>query len=422
MGGEMNILVVDENPAARLFLREMLPEEEGDWNVEVVKREQVMLDRLAQRSYDVVVADFRRFGFSGSDLVKRVKSFGSSTRVLIMTAYDYEEMGLEDRRRFFVYKYITGPLGEGRPTRIVQQKWAEMAVSKKGLLILSDERLASITKRLGDLRLDIGAQQIILADIVGDLITYVGDIRKLDTDTFIPVVAIGLASSFELSSYFQEKWLGFNLNYHEGERYAVYSANVGTELFLTFVFDQRVRTSKVGTVWYYSKRVIEELLLMIGSQEEEQSASEETGHDLAVGVADLAAAEPEQVLVPELQPVETPPYQPEPAAPLGQEPAGVGKGQLLDFSGFGLEQAIAQGLIDPAVMGLSSAIGAPGEEEGLDLGLEGADLLDGESQPAGEASDDGLFTGFGIEEAIKRGLIDPKVLGVMEQQRDQNRS
>ena len=99
----MNILVADGNPAAQLFLREMLPEEEGTWNVEVVRKEQAMLDCLAQRPYDVVVADFRRFGFSGSNLVKQVKSVASSTRVLIMTAYDYEEMGVEDRRRFFVY-------------------------------------------------------------------------------------------------------------------------------------------------------------------------------------------------------------------------------------------------------------------------------------------------------------------------------
>ena len=104
---------------------------------------------------------------------------------------------------------------------------------------------------------------------------------------------------------------------------------------------------------------------------------------------------------------------------------------FLDFSVFGLEQAMAQGLIDPAAIVMSLEANVPAEEEALDLcGLgtgQGAPAeteapAADDSQPASENPDEGLFSGFGIEEAIKRGLIDPKSLGMTRRGTDRGQS
>jgi predicted regulator of Ras-like GTPase activity (Roadblock/LC7/MglB family) len=141
-----------------------------------------------------------------------------------------------------------------------------MVVSEKGLLILSDERFNAITKCLSNLRFETGAQCILLADIVGQLIAEVGLTEGLDITTLVSLLAGGFATTFEMSKHLGEK-AAFNLNFHEGAAYDIYSANVGDELFLTLISDRRVQTSRIGMVWLYTKRAIRELLEITATSE-----------------------------------------------------------------------------------------------------------------------------------------------------------
>jgi hypothetical protein len=141
----------------------------------------------------------------------------------------------------------------------VQEALKDMVVSEKGLLILSDERFNAITKCLSNLRFETGAQCILLANIVGQLIAEVGLTEGLDTTTLVSLLAGGFATTFEMSRHLGERE-AFNLNFHEGTAYEVYSANVGDKLLLTLIFDRRTQTSRIGMVWLYTKRTIRDLL------------------------------------------------------------------------------------------------------------------------------------------------------------------
>ena len=413
MATDNRILVADGTRGVDFLLRDMLLEE-TNCAVDVVQGGREALEQLEQHAYDMVIANLRRLDPTGLELVQKVRSIYRTARVMLMTAYDYEEVGVEGKRRFIVYDHLTKPLQQGESVNSADVIYGKMAISQKGILILSDERLAAITQQLANLRGDIEAQSIILANIVGDLITYVGPIKGMDLDSFLPLVAIGLAASSEMRNYFNEKELGFNLNYHEGERYAVYSANVGSELLLAMLYDHNVRKSKVGTVWYYSKRAIEDLLEAltppkpIGGEllaQIEEEISERDGLDL---FSAAMRAKP-QVSRPELTPV------------------GLGE----EGESFGLEEAIAQGLISPELLrGIDEAVEQ--EPSGLEVDTEPepeAEPLiaretevpaeEPETEPAAiaETTDeqeqtDSLFTGFGLEEAIARGLVDPALLGL----------
>jgi CheY-like chemotaxis protein len=406
------ILVADGTRGTDFLLQDMLPEETR-CAVDVVRGGEEALEQLRQQNYDMVIADLRRLDPTGLELVQRVRSIYRTTRVMLMTAYDYEELGVEGKRRFIVYDHLTKPLQRGESVKSADQIYGKMAISQKGILILSDERLAAITQQLSNLRSDIAAQSVILANIVGDLITYVGPIKGMDLDSFIPLVAIGLAASSEMRNYFNETELGFNLNYHEGERYAIYSANVGSELLLAMLYDHNVRKSKVGTVWYYSKRAIEDLLeaLMppepIGGDlltEIEEETLEKEGLDL---FSAAMKAKP-QVSRSELAPVG-----------LGEE------GQ-----GFSLEEAIAQGLIPPDLLRgmdevserepLSPEVDTEPEPESEPLTAREteAPAEEPEAEPAAvtETTDEEEqiepTSTFSLQEAIARGLIDPAILGL----------
>jgi hypothetical protein len=148
----------------------------------------------------------------------------------------------------------------------VQEALKDMAVSEKGLLILSDERFNAITKCLSNLRFETGAQCILLADIVGQLIAKVGLTEGLNVTTLVSLLAGDFATTSEMSKYLGESE-AFNLNFHEGSAYDIYSANVGDKLFLTLIFDRRVQTSRIGIVWLYTKRAIRELLEITATSE-----------------------------------------------------------------------------------------------------------------------------------------------------------
>lgn len=410
MAIKSRILVADETHGTEFLLKDMLPEDETGCAVDVVRGGKEALEQLGQQGYDMVIANLRRLDPPGLELVQKVRSVYRRTRVMLMTAYDYEEVGVEGKRRFIVYDHLTKPLQQGESVKSADRLYGKMAISQKGILILSDECLAAITQQLAALRGDIEAQSIILANIVGDLITYVGPIKGMDLDSFIPLVAIGLAASSEMRNYFNEKELGFNLNYHEGERYAVYSANVGSELLLAMLYDHNVRKSKVGTVWYYSKRAIEDLLASLTPPEPiggelltqiEEETLEKEGLDL------FSAAMK--------------------AKPQVARPGLLGLGE--EGEGFSLEEAIAQGLISPDLLrGMDEAL----EQEPLGLEVETEPESEAElsaareaEMPAGgpevqpeagagasEERETASVSTFSLQEAIAQGLIDPALLGL----------
>jgi len=259
------ILIVDDEKKVAFFLQESL-EDLGD-NYEVVSAEtaETALQRIESQTFDLIITDLRMPGINGLELLKRVREISPETRTILITAYGSDEVEAE-ARRLEAYSYFTKPFHIEDFMVTVQEALRDMVVSEKGLLILSDERFNAITKCLSKLRFETGAQCILLANIVGQLIAEVGLTAGLDISTIVSLLAGGFATTFEMSRHLRERET-FNLNFHEGTAYDVYSANVGEKLFLTLLFDRRVQTSRIGMVWLYTKRAIRELLEITATSE-----------------------------------------------------------------------------------------------------------------------------------------------------------
>ncbi len=259
------ILIVDDEKKVAFFLQESL-EDLGD-NYEVVSAEtaETALQRIESQTFDLIITDLRMPGINGLELLKRVREISPETRTILITAYGSDEVEAE-ARRLEAYSYFTKPFHIEDFMVTVQEALRDMVVSEKGLLILSDERFNAITKCLSKLRFETGAQCILLANIVGQLIAEVGLTAGLDISTIVSLLAGGFATTFEMSRHLRERET-FNLNFHEGTAYDVYSANLGEKLFLTLIFDRRVQTSRIGMVWLYTKRAIRELLEITATSE-----------------------------------------------------------------------------------------------------------------------------------------------------------
>ncbi|MFQ5886564.1 MAG: roadblock/LC7 domain-containing protein, partial [Anaerolineae bacterium] len=153
---------------------------------------------------------------------------------------------------------------------------------EKVISTLSPHRFEALYNCLSDLRFEVGAQCVLLADISGELVAEAGVTMELDTATLVSLLAGGYASTFEMARQLGES-RSFNLNFHEGERYDIYSSNVGDDFLLVILCDRQVGPSRVGVVWLYAKRSIEKLLDIM-AQEEGIEAREALGEEFGTSL------------------------------------------------------------------------------------------------------------------------------------------
>jgi hypothetical protein len=119
-----------------------------------------------------------------------------------------------------------------------------------------------LQRRLDSLRVDTGAMHLTLATTVGEILFSAGDGRQFDLKKLMGIVADNLSNSFLLADE-----LGatepFTLQYHMGDDFEFYCANVGRGHFLTLFFDMASRRGRIGTIWVFTQRAIKDLLTML---------------------------------------------------------------------------------------------------------------------------------------------------------------
>ncbi len=261
-----NILIVEDEPKVAYFLQESLESTSQNYKVVCAASGEDALNQVSHSLFDLVVSDLRMPGINGLELLQRVRDRNPFTRTILITAYGSDEVEAETRR-LQTYRYFTKPFPIEDFTTAVKQALDE-GVSRKmsGLLMLSGERFDKISQRLSDLRYEVGAQCVLLSDDAGQVLTEVGFAENLPLGHVVSLMSSSLAHTAELAQQLHEE-RSFNLHYHEGARYDIYIANIGDHLYITSIFDRRQGASRVGMVWLYTKRAVQDVLYLIASEE-----------------------------------------------------------------------------------------------------------------------------------------------------------
>ena len=118
--------------------------------------------------------------------------------------------------------------------------------------------LEQAIQRLQDLRFEVGAQVVWLADRAGHVLAEAGMIERVVPGEMVEVVNRSFDSSLQLVQQLRED-RSFNLVYHEGARFDIYSSNIDHERFIVLVFDRRQGPNRIGVVWLYTKRAVQDL-------------------------------------------------------------------------------------------------------------------------------------------------------------------
>ncbi len=281
------ILVVDDEANVAFFIREGLAELGAGYEIETASSGEEALRKMAESPFDMVIADLRMPGMNGLELLYRTQRRYPGTHLILMTAYGNEKVR-DASRRLQVYRYITKPFRMEELINAVRAAFGGYTVNTRGVLILSDERFNEISRRLDELRNDTGAQAVLLCDVMGQIIVNVGEVPELNLHDLAALVAGGVSTTLEMRRLLGERH-ALNLNYHEGDRFDVYSSTVGETLFLLFIFDRRVRPSRIGLVWLTARRAISNLEELTATEEvpAEEVLGEEFGETLLQEVDEL---------------------------------------------------------------------------------------------------------------------------------------
>ena len=251
-----SILIVDDEPKVGLSLKESLESLDHGYAVSQARSAEEALHALREVSYDLVVTDLRMPGMNGLQLLERVKHDSPHTRLILITAYGSEEVAAATRGLQTI-GYFTKPFQIEEFLQVVDRA---LSNSKRSIPspLASDKYFDRLVQRLRDLRFESGAQCIVLADAAGQVLTKLGSVEELKPELLAAMVSDGSASSFEVVQNLREE-RGFNLVYYEGVRFDIYSANVDAGLFIALAFDRRQGSSRIGMVWLYTRRAIQEI-------------------------------------------------------------------------------------------------------------------------------------------------------------------
>jgi hypothetical protein len=123
-------------------------------------------------------------------------------------------------------------------------------------------------QRLQDLRFEVGAQVVWLADRTGQVLAEAGMVERVVPAEMVELVNRSFDSSLQLVQQLRED-RSFNLVYHEGTRFDIYSSNIDHARFIVLVFDRRQGPNRIGIVWLYTKRAVQDLYNLLVHETEQ---------------------------------------------------------------------------------------------------------------------------------------------------------
>lgn len=273
MENKGNILVVDDEETTCQALKLML----GLHNYSIITSNSAgdALEILSQKSFDLVLADLAMPGMDGLQLLEEIKLRYADLPVVIITAYPATDNIIQALRNG-ASDFVSKPYHPGELLSIVHRETLrkhqleqaaqsqpakpDVFVHKTALmppatLEFTPAQRRAIERRLVELRTETNARCVVLVESNGHVI----DAKGLTEDIDIPALACAVADNFSATTNIASL-IGesepFHLNYYEGAKYSIYSAQLQPDIFLMTIFGLYARS---GVVLYAMRQILPRL-------------------------------------------------------------------------------------------------------------------------------------------------------------------
>jgi DNA-binding NtrC family response regulator len=126
MKNKKHILVIDDEPEMQDILKQLLQEE--GYELETANSGEAGLDKLLEKSFDLVICDIMMPGIDGIKTLERIKEIDSQQMVIMITSYASVENAVDAMKKG-AFEYITRPFRNDEVLHIVNN-----AVKQKELI------------------------------------------------------------------------------------------------------------------------------------------------------------------------------------------------------------------------------------------------------------------------------------------------
>ncbi len=296
--GQAKILIAeDESRVAQALSRALSLPEGGGYFIESFGSGDEALARLRENHFDLLITDMRMPGMSGLELIAACREISPTTGSILITAFGSTEIETQSRR-LAVDAYLTKPFSMRSFVQVVQNTMKARAGRAGVPPPLSEAGQAAIRKCIETLRQDTDACNALLLDRSGELLAESGQRGEFDTRAFLAALGNTMVVTNAVSEILGDA-AAFDLHFHEGEKYEIYSARVNPQVYLSLLLEREDTNGRIGMVWLYLRRAVTDLrqLLLRDSGE-----TEETVGNAIEGLAQrVDAAAPRSVLSPSIE-------------------------------------------------------------------------------------------------------------------------
>jgi DNA-binding NtrC family response regulator len=128
MSDRLSIMILDDEPIVGKRLKLAL--KRSPYDVETFEDPRVALERLAERTFDIVITDVVMGDIDGIQVLERVQSTSPRTKVIIMTAYAMMHMARKAMDRG-AFDFIAKPFEPAELRELIQHA-AEALAEENG--------------------------------------------------------------------------------------------------------------------------------------------------------------------------------------------------------------------------------------------------------------------------------------------------
>ena len=299
---DTQILLVDDQAEVRKMLRSTLEVAIGDLDVvDVPSAEEAMLE-VQRTEFDLVIIDLHLPGMNGVELMSKVRAARPDANLIVVTgnidAAKSPEIISAAPKAVFVK-----PLNPSKFIETVQE-----VLGRTPREIEQPEVQPGVNERVLELRSDLGAVAVYLADDEGHIVVRAGDVPDLDVAGMLLHIESAFNAGFRVSTMLGG-YVPLNMLFFDGDEYDVYVANVGKSFMLLMIFQGERAAQQMGSSLHYGRQAADDLLNLLA-----QMGIPQTGElKLPAEQDDRQAAqepEPEERETPTWEPEEKPEVEP----------------------------------------------------------------------------------------------------------------
>ena len=262
---ERRILIVDDEPKVAFFFQKHLELVDKSYLAKAVNSGTAALEELQKYRYDLLITDLRMPQMDGIELLRRVKQISPDTKTILVTAYGSERVW-EEARRLEIFRSLSKPLKIPELLASVREAFSQpRPQTKSGILALTGENFERLSVTMEALRIDVGAQAVILADTTGRILVHAGAADTIDLDSTLVLLGGTMAASSELAHQLKYQQPLY-LSHFEGPPYDLYATNLGSDFFLTIIQSRHKEASRIGVVWLYTRRALRKITDLLGQE------------------------------------------------------------------------------------------------------------------------------------------------------------